>query len=312
LTTSASKLKISAVLPGAKVAVISPASYPQPERLSKGLDLLRSLGFQPLVGSHALHKTNGYFAGTVEERLQDLHDAFRNPEVRAIFCSRGGYGTNYLLDRLDLDLIRQNPKPLLGYSDLTCLQSWLLDRIGLPSFHAPMIAADFSLENGVDKNSLLAALSAERWELGQESGLRVLKPGKAVGVLYGGCLTILAASLGTRYAPQTEGKLLFLEDLAVKPYQLDRLLRQMLLAGKFEGVVGIVFGEMTNCLAPDQKQGILDDMLLRVLGGLAIPIGVGLRSGHVSRKNQTLAFGGLAELDLGSAPRLIFLEPATL
>jgi muramoyltetrapeptide carboxypeptidase len=311
LTPGEGKLRVPAVVQGAKVAVISPASYPQPERLSQGVDILRSLGFEPLVGGHALHKTNGYFAGNVEERLADLHDAFRNPEVRAIFCSRGGYGANYLLDRLDLDLIRQNPKPLLGYSDLTCMQSWLLDTLGLTSFYAPMVAADFGLANGIDTVSLLAALRGEQWAFDEEAGLRVLRPGKAEGVLYGGCLTLLAASLGTRYAPRTEGKLLFFEDLAVKPYQLDRLLRQMLMAGKLEGVTGIVFGEMMNCLAPDQEPGVLDEMLLRVLGGLEIPMAIGLRSGHVSKKNLTLAFGARAELDLAPGPRLTFLEPAT-
>jgi muramoyltetrapeptide carboxypeptidase len=248
---------------GAKVAVVSPASYPQPERLSKGVELLRSLGFEPVIGGHVLSKTNGYFAGSVEERLQDLHAAFANPEVQAIFCSRGGYGANYLLDRLDLDLIGQNPKPLLGYSDLTCVQSWLLDTLGLTAFHAPMVAADFGVPDGIDNVSLLAALRGEQWALGPESGLRVLQPGKAEGVLYGGCLTLLAASLGTKYAPRTEGKLLFFEDLAVKPYQLDRLLRQMLLAGKLEGASGIVFGEMRNCLEPGQEPGVLDEMLLR-------------------------------------------------
>jgi muramoyltetrapeptide carboxypeptidase len=312
LTPSEGKLKIPAVMRGAKIAVVSPASYPQPERLSKGVEVLRSLGFEPVIGGHALSKTDGYFAGSVEERLKDLHAAFANPEVQAIFCSRGGYGTNYLLDRLDLNLIRQNPKPLLGYSDLTCMQSWLLDTLGLTAFHGPMVAADFGLPDGIDNVSLFAALKGEQWALGPESGLRVLQPGNAEGVLYGGCLTLLAASLGTKYAPRTEGKLLFFEDLAVKPYQLDRLLRQMLLAGKFEGAVGIVFGEMRSCLDPGQEPAILDEMLLRVLGGLAIPMAIGLRSGHVSHRNLTLAFGARAELDLAPGPRLTFLEPATL
>ena len=247
----------------------------------------------------------------MEERLLDLHAAFADPNIRAIICSRGGYGSNYLLERLDLDLIRANPKPLLGYSDMTCIQTWLLDQVGLPAFHAPMAAADFSLKDGVDQASLLAALSGEQWSVGKTAGLRILRPGKATGVLYGGCLTLLAASLGTRYAPKTEGKLLFLEDLAVRPYQLDRLLRQMILAGKFDGVVGVVFGEMCNCIAPEQKPEVLDEMILRVLDRVDGPIAIGLRSGHVSRCNVTLAFGLMAELDLIREPRLTFLEHAT-
>jgi muramoyltetrapeptide carboxypeptidase len=291
--------------------VLSPASYPQPERLSQGLDALRSLGFEPSVGAHALSKANGYFAGSAEQRLLDLHAAFADPDVSAILCSRGGYGSNYLLDRLDLDLIRANPKPILGYSDVTCVQTWLLDQLGLTAFHAPMVAADFALKDGVDRDSLLAALSGERWTLGQRAGLRVLRPGKAAGVLYGGCLTLLAASLGSRYAPRTEGRLLFLEDLGIKPYQLDRLLRQMMLAGKFEGVTGFVFGEMLNCVTPEQKPEAVDEVILRVLDGLNGPIAIGLRSGHVSRSNVTLAFGVRADLDCIREPRLEFLEEAT-
>ncbi|HEX3939960.1 MAG TPA: LD-carboxypeptidase [Acidobacteriaceae bacterium] len=305
------RLRLPAVARGATVAVVSPCSYPQAERLAQGLEGLRSLGFEPSVGKHALSKANRYFAGSATERLSDLHGAFLDPEVRAIFCSRGGYGSNYLLEGLDLDLIRAHPKPLLGYSDLTGIQTWLLDRVGLPAFSAPMVAADFRSPEGVDRASLSAALSGERWILGPEAGLRVLRPGRAQGELYGGCLTLLAAALGTPYAPQSEGKLLFVEDLAVKPYQVDRLLRQMILAGKFDGVVGIVFGEMMDCLTPEQDPRILDETILRVLERVEGPIGIGLRSGHVSHGNVTLAFGMQAELNLEREPKLAFLEPAT-
>ena len=246
-------LTIPAVRRGSKVAVISPASYPQPDRLAKGVETLGRLGFVPSVGRQALTKANHYFAGTAQARLEDLHAAFLDPAAGAIFCSRGGYGCNYLLGGLDLGLVREHPKPFIAHSDMTCMQTWLLDQIGLVSFHGPMVAGDFSAPDGVDEASLLAALGGERWFVGEASGLRTLIPGKATGILYGGCLTLLAASLGTPYAPRTEGKLLFLEDRDVKPYQLDRLLRQMILAGKFEGVTGIIFGEMLDCVAPGQK-----------------------------------------------------------
>jgi muramoyltetrapeptide carboxypeptidase len=304
-------LRIPAVRRGDKVAVLSPASYPQPERLAQGIDALKHLGFLPFTGRHALDKAHYYFAGSAAARLDDLHSAFLDPETRAIFCTRGGYGSNYLLRDLDLGLIREHPKPFLAHSDMTCLQTWLLDQIGLPSFHAPMVAGDFSQTEGVDEASLLAALGGERWSVGEASGLRVLRPGKASGTLYGGCLTLLAAALGTPYAPRTEGKLLFLEDRDVKPYQLDRLLRQMILAGKFEGVAGFVFGEMLDCLGPGQSPQVMDDVILRVLDGFPGPIGIGLRSGHVSRRGITLAFGTKAELDLERSPVLSFLEHAT-
>jgi muramoyltetrapeptide carboxypeptidase len=304
-------LTIPAVRRGSRVSVISPASYPQPDRLAKGVENLGRLGFVPSVGRQALSKANHYFAGSAQARLDDLHAAFLDPSVAAIICSRGGYGSNYLLESLDLGLVREHPKPFLAHSDMTCMQTWLLDQVGLVSFHGPMVAGDFSVPDGVDETSLLAALGGERWFVGEAAGLRTLIPGKASGVLYGGCLTLLAASLGTPYAPRTEGKLLFLEDRDVKPYQLDRLLRQMILAGKFAEVTGIIFGEMLDCLAPGQKNSILDDVILRVLDWFQGPIAIGLRSGHASRRNVTLAFGIQAELDLVRAPLLSFLERAT-
>jgi muramoyltetrapeptide carboxypeptidase len=305
------KLSTPAAPRGSKVTVISPASYPQPEKLTKGVEALTRLGYSPWLGRHALSKAHYYFAGTTQARLEDLHAAFLDPATAAIFCSRGGYGSNYLLDDLDLGLIREHPKPLIAHSDMTCMQTWLLDKLGLPSFHGPMVAGDFSLPDGVDETSLAAALGGERWFVGEGSGLRVLRPGKANGTLYGGCITLLAASLGTPYAPQTEGKLLFLEDRDVKPYQLDRLLRQFIQAGKFDGVTGIVFGEMMDCVAPGQNSGILDEVILRVLDWFPGPIGIGLRSGHVSRRNVTLAFGIEVELHLERIPSLSFLDRAT-
>jgi muramoyltetrapeptide carboxypeptidase len=304
-------LTIPAVRRGSRVAVISPASYPQPDRLAKGVEALGHFGFLPSVGRQALSKADHYFAGSAQARLEDLHAAFLDPAVGAIFCSRGGYGSNYLLGGLDLGLLREHPKPFIAHSDMTCIQTWLLDQIGLVSFHGPMVAGDFAAPDGVDEPSLQAALGGERFFLGEPSGLRTLIPGKATGILYGGCLTLLAASLGTPYAPRTEGKLLFLEDRDVKPYQLDRLLRQMILAGKFAGVSGIIFGEMLDCVAPGQKNSILDEVILRVLDWFQGPIAIGLRSGHVSRRNVTLAFGIQAELDLVRAPLLSFVERAT-
>ena len=304
-------LTIPAVRRGSRVAVISPASYPQPDRLAKGVEALGHFGFLPSVSRQALSKADHYFAGSAQARLEDLHAAFLDPAVGAIFCSRGGYGSNYLLGGLDLGLLREHPKPFIAHSDMTCIQTWLLDQIGLVSFHGPMVAGDFAAPDGVDEPSLQAALGGERFFLGEPSGLRTLIPGKATGVLYGGCLTLLAASLGTPYAPRTEGKLLFLEDRDVKPYQLDRLLRQMILAGKFAGVTGIIFGEMLDCVAPGQKNSILDEVILRVLDWFQGPIAIGLRSGHASRRNVTLAFGIQAELDLVRAPLLSFLDRAT-
>jgi muramoyltetrapeptide carboxypeptidase len=216
-----------------------------------------------------------------------------------------------LMRGLDLDLIAKNPKPLFAYSDMTNLQSWLLDKTGLVAFHGPMVTADFAVKNGVHAPSLLAALSGQAYELGANEGLRILKPGKANGILYGGCLSLLVASLGTPYAVQTAGKLLFIEDVGTKPYQVDRMLRQLMLADKFEGVTGIVFGEMLDCVSPGAGPLLIEETILHVLRDFAGPIAIGLRSGHVSHGNVTLAFGIQADLDLGDQPVLRFVEAAT-
>ncbi|MGA9245951.1 MAG: LD-carboxypeptidase [Silvibacterium sp.] len=303
-------LKPEAVPYGARVAVVAPASNAKPERVELGLAALRKRGFDAIAGAHTLGKEPPFFSGTIAERLADLHRAFADPEIPAIFCTRGGYGSNYLLEDLDLELVRANPKPLFAYSDLTTVQTWLLDQIGLVGFHGPMVAADFYREDGVHEPSLEAALSGGLAVAGVDEGLRVLQPGRARGVIYGGCLSILAFALGTRFAPQTEGKLLFLEDVAAKPYQVDRMLRQMLLAGKFDGVTGLIFGEMLECGSPGTRADLLDQVILRVFDWFDGPIAIGLRSGHVSRRNVTLPLGIEAELILEDKPVLHYLEPA--
>lgn len=304
-------LRPRAVPPGARIAVVAPASSADPDRITRGLAALRALGYDAVLSEHARGKHPPYFSGSVEDRLADLHAAFADPAVAAVMCTRGGYGSNYLLEGLDLDLIRLHPKPFFGYSDLTTMQTWLLDRLGLVTFHGPMAAADFYLEDGVDLPSFQAAIRGGFVEAGPEQGIRVLRAGHARGTLYGGCLSILTAALGTPYAPQTEGKLLFLEDRGAKPYQIDRMLRQMILAGKFEGVRGFLFGEMLDCASPGADPNLLEDVIQRVLEPLRVPIAIGLRSGHVSHGCVTLPLGLEAEVILESdQPRLRILEPA--
>jgi muramoyltetrapeptide carboxypeptidase len=243
-------------------------------------------------------------------RLRDLHHAFADDQVRAIFSTRGGYGANYLLDGLDLNLIAESAKPFMAYSDMTAMQLWLLDQIGLPVFHGPMLSADFSRPDGVHLSSLEAALSGRPYTVGTQEGLRPLHPGRARGTLYGGCLSILVALLGTPYEPQTEGKLLFIEDVSAKPYQIDRMLWQLREAGKLEGVRGVVFGEMLNCVSPGAPPELLEEVILRAFGNFKGPIAIGLRSGHVSRQNVTLTLGVEAELTVQEEVRLRLLEPA--
>lgn len=302
--------KPPAVPADASVSVVSPASTPQKERVERGLDALRELGYAPQPAEHILTRGPLYFAGTPGMRLKDLHHAFADDEVRAIFSTRGGYGSNYMLEDLDLDLVAESPKPFIGYSDLTAPQLWLLDQIQLPAFHGPMLSADLSRPGGVHLPSLRAALRGKPYALGPEEGLRTLHPGRAKGTLYGGCLSILVAMLGTPYEPQTEDKLLFLEDTGAKPYQIDRMLWQLMQASKLDRVRGIVFGEMLDCVSPGAPPQLLEDVILHVLDDFRGPIAIGLRSGHVSHANVTLTFGVEAELRAAEEAHLHLLEPA--
>jgi len=322
-------IKPPAIAPRAGIGIVAPASFAQPERIERGLAELRSLWFEPKLAPNALVREPLYFAGTPEQRLADLHGAFADRGTSAVMALRGGYGSNYLLEGLNPETISANPKPFLAYSDLTGVQLRLLDEIGLPAFHGPMLAADFYREDGVHLESFRAALEGEPYTVGAAEGLRVLKcraQQTAHGTLYGGCLGILVSLLGTPWEPQTEGKLLFLEELNTKPYQIDRMLWQLRAAGKLKGVCGIVFGEMLDCASPgsgapaDRSSSVgrgatpdlLDRAILSALDGLDIPIAIGLRSGHVSRQNVTLTFGVEAELTLAEEETLSILEPAVI
>jgi muramoyltetrapeptide carboxypeptidase len=307
-------LKPRAAAVGVRAAIVSPASTPDAAKVERGMEALRHLGFLPMQAPHMLTRGPLYFAGTAEQRLLDLHAAFADDTIRVVFATRGGYGSNYLLEGLDMDVIAEHPKPLFGYSDLTAVQVTLLDTLNLPSFHGPMVSPDFGREDGVHLPSLLAALAGEPYKVGKAEGLRLLRSGIDVqpvrGILYGGCLSILVAMLGTAFEPQTEGKLLFLEDVSTKPFQIDRMLWQLKQSEKLDGVKGIIFGEMLDCTSPGARPELLDEVILSALEDFEGPIVIGLRSGHVSRANVTLTMGVDAELNATLDPELRLLEPA--
>jgi muramoyltetrapeptide carboxypeptidase len=242
---------------------------------------------------------------------------FLRDDIRAIVCARGGYGSNYLLPArdsktIDLKTIARHPKIFVGYSDLTTLLSTFTDSANFVTFHGPMVAKDFAVADGVDRASWEHALSgAAEWEIGEGSGAKPLVGGEAEGILYGGCLSILVAALGTPYDIHTDGTILFMEDLAAKPYQIDRMLMQLKLAGKLKDVRGIVFGEMLDCQQSPTQDYSLEEVVLRVVGDLGIPVAFGLRSGHVSRATITLPIGVRARLEVGGDVKLKILESAT-
>jgi muramoyltetrapeptide carboxypeptidase len=310
-------LRAKALRTGASLRLISPSSWFDPAKVQAGMEALRALGFQAQLAHNALAHYGQYSAGTPQQRIEDLHAAFADTTVDAVLCTRGGYGAAELLSGLDVAQIQKHPKALIGCSDATTLLTWLHDATGLITFHGPMAAGDFARPNGVDLPSWRAALhQTAPWSLGAQDGLRVLQQGKtfsrARGKFYGGCLSMLAASLGTPYEIRTEDTILFLEDVSTRPYQIDRMLMQLRLAGKLRSVRGIVFGPMRDCGQPGQPEDFLEQVLLRVLADFPGPIALGLHSGHVAERNITLPIGVASELDLSQpdAPALHFLEAA--
>jgi len=303
-------IKPPALKKGDKIGLIAPASSFSREGFAAGCDRLRQMGYFP-VFSNGIFDRDIYFAGTAERRLRELEEMLGRDDIAALICVRGGYGSNYLLEHLDFERFIQHPKILLGCSDITSLLTAITDRTGLVTFHGPMVAKDLALGT-FDSSSWNSALQgATDWNVSTD-GVEVLKPGRARGRLYGGCLSMLVASLRTRFEVRTEGTILFIEDIAEKPFRIDRMLMQLRLAGKLEGVRGFIFGEMMDCDPPARADYTLQQVIMRVLSPYKVPIVYGLKSGHVTRDNITLPIGVHAELVAESAGvSLKVLEAAT-
>jgi muramoyltetrapeptide carboxypeptidase len=293
--TQPERLRPAALRPGDTVGIIAPAGPIEPDVLEAGCAWLVGRGYQPSYLPSLLDR-DLYFAGTTQRRLDEFHRMFARPEVKAIICARGGYGCNYLLPKIDLALVRSNPKIFCGCSDVTTLLTYLCDTGGMVTFHGPMLNVDMR-PDGVDEESWMATLtSGEAYQREFSSDeVQTLVPGVAEGMLYGGCLSLLCASLGTPYEVETRGTILFLEDLAEPAFRIDRMLMHLKLAGKFEGIRGVIFGEMLDCGQRGAQDYTLQQVVLRVVGDLGIPVAYGLKSGHVTRDNFTLPFGVRAQ-----------------
>ena len=304
-------VKPPALRPGDTVGIVAPASNISQADLEAGCEALRRAGYRPFY-LDSIFDRDLYFAGSVDRRVRELEAMFEHDDVRAIVCARGGYGTNYLLSQLDLEKIEAHPKIFVGYSDITSLLTHFTDVAGLVTFHGPMAAKDWAHEGGVDFASWQSALcQSSPWDVPLNPGAIGLVDGKSHGMLYGGCLSILVASLGTPYEIKPAGTVLFLEDVAAKPFQIDRMLMQLKLAGHLEAVQGIVFGEMLDCTQSPQQDYTLQEIIQRIVGDLGIPVAFGVKSGHVTSGNITLPFGVQASLSVrGNQVILKILEPA--
>jgi len=291
----------------------APASPAEFAKVLAGAEELRNLGFH--VGDSTPLSPEGYFAGSLAGRRNELITELERDDVDALVAIRGGYGSNYLLDDLAVEHAH-SPKVILGYSDLTSLQTYLWKRYAWVGFYGPMLAAGLDAGDGVasgyDRESLLAAVG--KTDGGWTLKLRgeALVGGEAEGRVLGGCMTLVETSLGTPWELDTRGSVLLLEDRGMKPWQVDRALMHLKQAGKFEGVRGIVLGEFPDCGPLMSGSATVRDVCLRILGALGVPLVYGALVGHTPRPMLTVPLGVKARLKAHGAGELEILEPAVM
>jgi muramoyltetrapeptide carboxypeptidase len=293
---------------GARVAVVAPSGPVPEERLQAGLDVLRGWDLDPVVAPHVLdrHGAFDYLAGSDADRAADLQSAWCDPSVAAVLCARGGYGAHRMVDLLDWEAMRAaGPKVFVGFSDITALHEAFATRLGLVTLHGPMAAGIDFVKNTRAQEHLRATLFTPETVRTIASGGRALVPGRARGVTLGGCLSLLAAECGTPHArPCADGGLVCLEDVGEETYRLDRYLTQLLRAGWFDGVRGVLLGSWERCADDAEVRALLADRL----GGLGVPVVEGFGFGHCEGA-LTIPFGVAARLDADAAT-LTLDEPA--
>ena len=308
-TKAMALIKPRRLKPGATIGLITPATpTTDPDTLAKADRALKFFGFKVKVGKNVGRRA-GYFGSSPEERLDDLHAMFRDSEVDAVFAMRGGYGSQHLLDRIDYDLIRRNPKILLGYSDITALHLAINKHAGLVTFHGPNMLSDFTeysqqhFRRAMFEAKPLGVLSnpPDSNQIRPNHPTRTIRSGTATAPIIGGNLTLISTLMGTPYEVDCRGKILLLEDIGEEPYRMDRMLTQLRLAGKFKDAVGIVVGECVDCKPSEFKPSLgsnfsLGEVLDAMLKPLTVPVFYGLTFGHTDDQ-LTLPLGVLATMD---------------
>jgi len=304
-------LKPRAVRPGDRIAVVAPASPFARETFARGVAEIERLGFRPVFDERVFDR-RGYVSGEATSRAQAIADAWRDESIAAVMVARGGYGSVQVLPYLNVDEARRARKPFVGYSDVTSILSFLTTRVGVACLHGPSVAGCLGRgEAGYDAASLVGALSRvdPPGPLASD-GLEVLKSGEARGVLLGGTLTQLVASLGTPFAfDPPPGFVLLVDEVRERPYRLDRMLTQLALAGILGRATGIVFGQLPGCDEPG-GQPTARATVADVLRGFGGPLLFGLATGHTTGPALTVPLGVQARVLAGRTPALIVEEAA--
>jgi muramoyltetrapeptide carboxypeptidase len=291
-------LKPEALRPGDSVRILSLSSPVKESRLEQGVQEIARLGYTPKFDPERVLARGDFFAGSAAERGAALKEALTESTTRGIFCSRGGYGSNYLLEGLSVALA--TPKILVGYSDLTSLQVFLWQKFRWVAFYGPMVAAGLDkgagVPDGYDPETLTRALTESKigWTI-PLGDAEAIMPGSADGVLLGGCLTLIETALGTPWELDTHGAILLLEDRGMKPWQVDRALMHLKQAGKLRGVSGVLLGDFPECVAPAASETVRD-VVRRLLGTMGFPVVWGAAIGHTPRPMLTLPLGVRARL----------------
>lgn len=310
-------LKPRALKPGDTIAIISPAGATPynaqqggPDAFLLGADLLEAAGFRVKIMPHAKNKRL-YLAGTDAERLADLHAAFADPEVDGILCARGGYGCMRLLPEIDFTLITQNPKVLIGFSDVTALLLPFYQRSGLIGFYGPMLTSNLVHGEPYSQAELFKLVGhpiETPYPIPNRDAYHAFRPGIAEGRLTGGNLSLLAALCGTPFQPQTDGHILFIEDWKEKYYSLDRQFQQLRMAGLFDRIRALVLCDFSE-IEPEPEQA-LPDLLKELTDFLTVPVGYGFSVGH-GEQTATLPIGCQARFNAETGELTLLESPVS-
>jgi muramoyltetrapeptide carboxypeptidase len=304
--------KPPALAPGSTIAVVAPASSAKEERIQRGCETLERLDYRVKRYTSKRHP-EGYFSAPLAERRKHLQAALTSPEIGAVLCSRGGYGSTEILEGLVTARLKQ-AKIFCGFSDLTSVHIFLWQKLRWVTFYGPLVAGGFdagpNATGGFDPDTFMWSMTATNsgWTAPLEG--ETFTRGKSEGTMLGGCITLIETSIGTPWELDTRGSILLLEDRGVKPYQLDRTLLHLKQAGKFEGVRGIVLGEFPESEPPEGSSVTVADVCRRVLGPLRIPIVYGAPVGHTTRPMLTIPLGVRAKLHASGEGCIEILEPA--